>query len=75
MISNVGDVLCILPVLQWAGNDEALMETADPKFITVSSKGNSFAAWILFVWENPITLGFLYLTIFFYDAFFYKCLL
>lgn len=75
MISNVGGVLCILSILQWASNDEWLMETVDPKFITVSSKGNSFATWVLFVWENPITLGFLYLPIFFYDAFCYKYLL
>lgn len=74
MISNVGDALCILSLLQWASNDEGLMGTADPKFITLPSKGNSFAPWIVFVWENPITLGFLYLTIFFYDAFCYKCL-
>lgn len=75
MISDVGDVLCILSILQWTSNNKGLMETVDPKFIAASSKGNSFATWILFVWENPITLRFLYRTIFFYDAFCSKCLL
>lgn len=57
-----------------AGAKQGLMETVHPKLSTAASKGNPSATWILFVWGNPITAGFLYLPLVFYAAFCSKCL-